>query len=140
RETAAAAARAIRGSEPSDEDVLADIEYLRRACGSPRTLEAYLETVSENDVRHVLPGIQVPTLLVHGSEAVVFPIEGARYAAERIPGARLLELPGTPLVPWGADLDRALDETEAFLTEAWESGAWEEPEPDRVLSTVLFTD
>ena len=56
------------------------------------------------------------------------------------PGARLLELSGAPALPWGADLGRALDETEAFLREAWEAGAWEEPEPDRVLATVLFTD
>ena len=33
-----------------------------------------------------------------------------------------------------------LDETEAFLTEVWNSGGWEEPEPDRVLATILFTD
>ena len=26
------------------------------------------------------------------------------------------------------------------MQEAWESGAWEEPEPDRVLATILFTD
>jgi class 3 adenylate cyclase len=60
--------------------------------------------------------------------------------AERIPGARLLELPGAPLIPWGRDLKRALDEAEAFLEEAWQSGPWDEPEPERVLATILFTD
>jgi class 3 adenylate cyclase len=140
RGAAAAYARPIRGSEPSDEEVLADVDYLRRASASPRTLEAFVEASGETDIRQVLPGIQVPTLLIHGTEAVAYRIEGARYMAERIPGARLLELPGTPLIPWGADLRRALDEAEEFLTEAWESGAWDEPEPDRLLATVLFTD
>ena len=140
RETAARAARAFRGSEPSDEEVLADVDYLRRACGNPRTMEAWVETLLEIDIRPVLPGIQVPTLLIHGTQVALWPIEGARYTAERIPGARLLELPGESLIPAGAGLQRTLDETEAFLKEAWQAGAWEEPEPDRVLSTILFTD
>jgi class 3 adenylate cyclase len=33
-----------------------------------------------------------------------------------------------------------LDEAEGFLRGVWEAGGWEEPEPDRVLATVLFTD
>jgi class 3 adenylate cyclase len=140
REAAAAVGRRYRGSEPSDEEILADVDYLRRACGNPRTLEAWVETFREIDVRQVLPGIGVPTLLIHGNQNVLWLIEGARDTAERIPGARLLELPGESLVPAGAGLQRALDETEAFLREAWEAGAWEEPEPDRVLATILFTD
>ena len=32
------------------------------------------------------------------------------------------------------------DEVKAFLNEVWESGGWEESEPERVLATVLFTD
>jgi class 3 adenylate cyclase len=140
REAAAAVGRRFRGSEPSDEEILADVDYLRRASGNPRTLEAWIETLVEIDVRQVLPGIQVPTLLIHGAQAVPWPIEGARYTAERIPGARLLELPGESLIPASAGLQRALDETETFLRDAWEAGAWEEPEPDRVLSTILFTD
>jgi class 3 adenylate cyclase len=140
RAAAAAAARPLRGSEPSDEEVLANIDYLRRASASPRTLEAFIEAQGEVDIRQILSAIQVPTLLIHGSEAVPYRIEGARYMAERIPGARLLELAGQPLIPSAVGLQQALDETEAFLREAWESGAWEAPEPDRVLSTILFTD
>jgi class 3 adenylate cyclase len=36
--------------------------------------------------------------------------------------------------------DVIADEIESFCTEVLEAGAWEEPEPDRVLATVLFTD
>jgi len=141
REVAASTARSVaRGSEPTDEDVLVDIDYLRRACATPRTFEAYIDAFFEIDIRHVLSGIQVPTLLIHGTATSLYSIEAARYMAERIPGARLLELEGAEMIPWGADLRRALDESEAFLKEAWGSGAWEEPEPERVLSTILFTD
>src|SRR5205814_1568189 len=31
-------------------------------------------------------------------------------------------------------------EMERFLTDVWQSGGWEETEPDRMLATVLFTD
>jgi pimeloyl-ACP methyl ester carboxylesterase len=138
REEAAAIAPGFRGSEPTDEDILEDIDYIRRSFGSARATEEYFEAFGSIDVRRLLPAVQSPTLLMHGTEAAPYSIEMARYAAERIPGARLLELKGEPAIPAGAGLRRALDESEAFLQEAWESGAWEEPEPDRVLATVLF--
>jgi class 3 adenylate cyclase len=31
-------------------------------------------------------------------------------------------------------------EIKQFLTDVWETGGWEESEPDRMLATVLFTD
>jgi class 3 adenylate cyclase len=140
REEASEVVRFYRGAEPGEEDVAADVDYLRRSCGSPSAMRAYVDAYGEIDIRQVLPSIQAPTLVIHGSDAAVYPIDTARYTAERIPGARLLELPGEPLVPYGSGLAHALDETEAFLKEAWESGAWEEPESDRVLATILFTD
>jgi class 3 adenylate cyclase len=62
-------------------------------------------------------------------------VEGARYIAERIQGARYVELPGPDHFPWVGDTDAVLDEIEEFLT-----GARRGPEPDRVLATVMFTD
>jgi class 3 adenylate cyclase len=141
REDALKSGRLVRGEAVSAEEVLADIDYVRRAWGSPSMLKAYLEAASEVDVRNVLPSIRVPTLVIHGGQAASpFPAEGTRYMAGQIAGARLLELPGEPAIPAGAGLARALDESEAFLREAWEAGALEEPEPDRLLATVLFTD
>jgi class 3 adenylate cyclase len=134
-------ARLMRGEAVSDEELLADIDYVRRAWGSPSRHRAFVEAAAEFDVREVLPAIRVPTLVIHGGQAASpYPAEGTRYMAGRIPGARLLELPGEPVIPAGAGLARALDESEAFLREAWEAGALEEPEPDRVLATILFTD
>jgi len=93
----------------------------------------------EVDVRQLLPAIRVPTLLIQGTGALSL-IDGARYTARQIPGARLLELPGELLLPTGAALDRALDEVEQFLQHVWQSAGPDELEPDRVLATVLFTD
>jgi len=139
RSDGAEVARRFRGPELTDDEVLEDIDYLRRAAGSPKTMDAHIDLLHDIDVRRVLPSIRVPTLIVHGADARLYPIEGARYLASQIPGARLLELRGRE-IPTLPEWTGALDAAEAFLTEAWESGAWDEPEPDRVLATILFTD
>jgi class 3 adenylate cyclase len=46
-----------------------------------------------------------------------------------------VELPGVDHLPWAGDSDAVLGEIEEFLT-----GTRSSPEPDRVLSTVMFTD
>ncbi len=131
--------RQIWGIESSDEDTRMTRDYVRRA-SSPGALEALVTMLMDIDVRQLLPAIRVPTLLLHGTENPMYPIAGARYMAERIPGARLVELPGTSHLLVGTQLDRALDEVERFLQGVWQAGGWEEPESDRVLATVLFTD
>jgi class 3 adenylate cyclase len=123
----------------SDEEAPLLADFYRRST-SPGALEALHLMNREIDVRQVLPAIRVPTLLVHGSENTLAPIGGAQYMAERIPGARLVEIPGERQSMAGAPLGRVLDEVESFLREIWAAGGWEEPEPDRVLATILFTD
>jgi len=141
RDEAVESLRLIRGQEPDDAELDRDVEFVRRACASPNAWRAYLDLYREFDVRHVLPAITVPTLVIHGANAgPVMPVEGARYIARQIPGATLVELPGESQVPSRAGLARTLDASEEFLRDVWESGGWEEPEADRVLATVLFTD
>jgi class 3 adenylate cyclase len=106
-----------------------------RASASPVMAEAMLEANRQIDVTTVLPAIDVPTLVLHHSADPGVPVEAARYTAERIPGARLVEQPGDYHVPWLGDAGALLDEVERFLT-----GARQSREPGRVLSTVLFTD
>src|SRR5262245_26266255 len=123
----------------SDEEIQTIRDYVRRA-SSPGSMQAQATMLTEFDVRRVLPAIRVPTLLIHGTENPIIPIGGARYMAGQIAGARLVELEGELHLPVGAALERTLDEFEAFLTEVWQAGGWEEPEPERVLATILFTD
>ena len=113
---------------------------LTRYGSSPGALEALHRMNKEIDVRHVLPAVRVPTLLLHGSEDTIVPLEVAQYMAGKIPAARVVEVPGAGHLAFGAPALAAVGETERFLTEAWEGGAWDEAEPDRVLATVLFTD
>jgi class 3 adenylate cyclase len=89
----------------------------------------------EIDVRHVLPAIRVPTLILHRTGDRLTNIEQARYMARNIAGARLVELPGEDHVAWIGDVDAIFSEVEEFLT-----GTREGTEANRVLATVLFTD
>jgi pimeloyl-ACP methyl ester carboxylesterase len=100
---------------------------------SPAAAAALTRMSAMIDIRHVLPAIRVPTLVLHRSDEVL--AEASRYVGERIPGARIVELPGSDHMPWLGDQDRVLDEIEEFLT-----GVRPHPALDRVLATVLFTD
>jgi TAP-like protein len=87
------------------------------------------------DVRHVLPAIQAPTLVLHRVGDRVLPMAHARYLAEHIPGAKLVELPGNDHLYFSEDPDALIEEIEEFLT-----GVRAGSDPDRVLATLLFTD
>lgn len=106
-----------------------------RASASPGLALSALRLDSEVDLRDVLPAIHVRTLLIHRAGDAAAPVEGARLMAERIPDARLVELPGTIHWPWMGDPEAVVGEIEEFLT-----GRRQAVEPDRALATVLFTD
>jgi class 3 adenylate cyclase len=90
---------------------------------------------AEIDIRHILPAIRVPTLIIHNVGDRAVPVQASRYMAERIPGAKYVELPGNDHLPFVGNADAILDEIEEFLT-----GVRRGPETDRVLATVMFTD
>ena len=106
-----------------------------RSSASPAAAATLVRMNSEIDIRHVLPAVRVPTLLLHSLNDRTIDVGAGRDLANRIPGAKLVELQGVDHVPWGDDADRIADEVENFLT-----GARHGAEPDRVLATVLFTD
>jgi pimeloyl-ACP methyl ester carboxylesterase len=107
----------------------------QRMGGSPGTATALMEANTQIDVRHVLPHIQVPTLVIHRTDERVLPVTHGRYLAEHIPGAQMLEQPGDNHLPWLGDADGVLDAIEEFVT-----GSRHHVDEDRILATVLFTD
>jgi pimeloyl-ACP methyl ester carboxylesterase/DNA-binding winged helix-turn-helix (wHTH) protein len=107
--------------------------YLRMGA-SPGAALALTQMNAEIDVRQVLPSVHVPTLVIHRSDDRCLKVEEGRYVAERIPGAKYVELPGQDHLPFVGDQDAILDEVEEFLT-----GVRHTLEPDTVLATVLFT-
>ena len=85
------------------------------------------------DVRHVLPSIHVPTLVMYREGEYLR--EPARYMGERIRGARIVALPGVDHLPWEGAQEDVLREIEGFVERIDV-----EPEPDRVLGTVLVIE
>jgi DNA-binding SARP family transcriptional activator/pimeloyl-ACP methyl ester carboxylesterase len=88
---------------------------------------------AEIDVRHVLPSVHVPTLVLYRQREYLR--EASRYLGERIPGARVVALPGADHLPWeGAQAD-VLREITGFV-----AGLTDDTEPDRILTTVLVVE
>jgi DNA-binding winged helix-turn-helix (wHTH) protein/pimeloyl-ACP methyl ester carboxylesterase len=106
--------------------------YLRMGA-SPGAAVALTRMNAEIDVRHVLTSVRVPVLVIHRTGDTCLPVEGGRYVASLIPGAKYVELEGEDHLPFVGDQEELLDEIEEFLT-----GARHEHQIDRVLVTVLF--
>jgi class 3 adenylate cyclase len=107
----------------------------QRAMASPKAAQPLLRTMLAADVRTVLPLIHAPTLVLHRRELPFLSVEHARYLAEHIPNAKLVELPGADAPLMWEEPQLALDLIEEFLV-----GVRRPAEPTRVLATVLFTD
>lgn len=108
---------------------------LARAAASRRETATNLRAQATVDIRPLLAAVRVPVLLLHRADDRSAHVDVSRYMADRIPDARLVELPGTDCVPYFEDPERILHEIEQFMT-----GSRTVAEPNRVLSTVLFAD
>ena len=108
---------------------------MQRSAASPAMAQQLFEMFLDVDVRAILPTIQVPTLVLHRHGDRVVNRRAGEELAAQIRGARYVELPGIDHLPWAGDTEAVLGEIEEFLT-----GARSEPEPDRVLATVMITD
>jgi pimeloyl-ACP methyl ester carboxylesterase len=60
----------------------------------------------QTDVRHVLPAVRVPTLVLRRTVASA---EESRWIAGQIPGARLVSLPGPDHMLSSGNTDAAVD-------------------------------
>jgi DNA-binding SARP family transcriptional activator/pimeloyl-ACP methyl ester carboxylesterase len=124
---------------PSADDAMARWWGERcRAAASPGAVRALIEMNSQIDVRSVLAAVHVPTLGVHRGTDFDARVEEGRYIAERIPGARFVELPGADHFV-AVDPDQILDVVEPFLVEVAGVTAGAVVD-DRVLATILVTD
>jgi class 3 adenylate cyclase/pimeloyl-ACP methyl ester carboxylesterase len=127
-----------RGSPDMTEDDKRAFSRVVRYSVSPGAYRDYMRMNLDIDVSAVLPSIGVPTLVLHRTE-IPLDVRNGRYLADHIPGARFVELPGRNFAPQIGDQEALFAELEHFFAEI-QSGEWKAAEPDRVLSTVLFTD
>lgn len=109
---------------------------MQRLAGSPRTqLEYFTLTTLRVDIRHLLPLIDVPTLVLACTGDLLYPLEHSRFVAGRIAGSRLVVFEGTDHLYWSQNGDAVAAEVEQLCTGTRHGGSLE-----RVLATVLFTD
>jgi len=134
---------ALGFGEAPDEVPGDDAEFRRwaakfaRFSATPSSYTPFEWMWHETDVREILSSVQSPTLVLHKKGARSWAgRDQAAYLADRIPGARLVSVPGIAPVVWIEDPERYVSEIEKFLS----SVRAEEAELDRVLATVLFTD
>lgn len=126
-------ARIFYPERAADEHFCVWFAKWQRAAASPRVVAENTDQILTIDVREFLPLVQTPTLVLQRDNQFL-PIAHGNYIAERIPGARFVELPGS-----GIGIFQHVEGTVAAIRE-FLTGAPVEPEPDRVLATVLFTD
>src|SRR4029453_7128268 len=108
--------------------------YLRMGA-SPGAALALTEMNADIDVRHLLPSIRVPTLILHRTDDRCLTIDEGRYVAANIPGAMFVELPGEDHLPFVGDQEAMLAAIEQFL-----DGRRDAVGANRVLATVVTVE
>ena len=108
---------------------------LERFAVAPGAVPTALRQMGENDVREVLPSINVPTLVMRRRDERWIDRRHARYVVDHVPDAKLVELPGSDALILSGDVIAMVDAVEEFVTGTRRSYSLE-----RVLASVLFTD
>jgi class 3 adenylate cyclase len=127
--------RYIAPSAMKDAEFVAQWQRRSRSTYGPAAHKANAEMAVFTDLRPLLPSIRASTLVLCRRNDNFAGPPHARYLAEHIPNATLVELPGEDNLIYAGDSERDLDEIEEFLT-----GAIQTPASNRVLKTVVFTD
>jgi class 3 adenylate cyclase len=111
------------------------VEHMRRSM-SPGAAVAFHRMIAEADVSDVLPSVRVPVLVLTGASDR----DESKHVADHIAGSEFAEIPGFEGV-WTWIEDDVHEFTIGTLARfAKRIAEGREPEPDRVLATILFTD
>ena len=106
-----------------------------RLSASPKALIELRRYNAEIDVKAILPSIQAPALIIHGTSDIRISVEASREMARRIPNAKLVEIESDNHLIWLDETGSVISAIRSFV------GLPDAPATeDRVLATVLFTD
>ncbi len=120
---------------PWNEEIRATWARHERLAASPGTFAHMRPLLDDMDVRALLPTVRVPTLVLHHTDDVMIPPKWGKDIADRIPGAKYVELSGRNVFHFVEPWRQSFQEVAEFLT-----GHQPDVADDRVLATVLFTD
>lgn len=112
-----------------------DLARLQRFSVRVGAFAHYYRQTMDVDLTTVLPSIRCPTLVLNRTGDRIVPVEQSRNAAALIDSARFVELSGTDHLIFSEGIDEVAEEIEEFIT-----GSRTAVDPDRMLTTLLFTD
>ena len=119
-----------------DPDFRAAYQRWVRYSTAPAGAIAYSQVWFETDVRHALPAVSCPTLILGAAEDTKRSwVEESIYVADRIEGAVFAALAGRDFGPMLHGSEELIEQVRSFL-----GLPTPPPRTDRVLATVLFTD
>jgi class 3 adenylate cyclase/pimeloyl-ACP methyl ester carboxylesterase len=125
----------VAPQEATDPSTVAWWRMFFQSASSPAESYDQVSAMGPVDIRRLLGSVQAPVLVLHRTGDRAADVRASRYLAQRLPNARLVELPGEEHFPFFGDQDTVVALTQQFLT-----GATPVVDPDRVLATVVFTD
>ncbi len=106
-----------------------------RMGASPAAAGALAIANLEIDIRHLLPSIRTPTLILHADRERLISLDAGKFLAANIPGARFAEIRSTDHLPFFDGAEEVLGQIQTFLT-----GTTPLPEFDSRVCTIMFTD
>lgn len=124
-------------SDFSNPIAVAQFGKLEKLACSPGALKTIVLLDRQIDIRHILPSVRVPTLVLHRETDAQVEVIHGRKLASAIPGAKYIEYPSGDHAFWTGDTDAILGDIEEFVTGTRGSSSAEQ---ERLLATVLFTD
>jgi pimeloyl-ACP methyl ester carboxylesterase len=124
-------------SQVANPEAIAQFAKFERLSCSPGALRTLLALHRQIDVTSILPILQIPTLVLHRRTDAQVPISAGLRLAANIPGAKYIEYADGDHYFWIGKTESLLGDIKEFITGHREGFL---SEPDRVLSTVLFTD
>lgn len=110
-------------------------ERLERMSATPSMAANLLRRTVDTDVRHLLPRVQAPALVLHRREARFVPAQGVRWLAEQLPRGQYVEVSGSEVPGYLGDVDLLMDEVEDFLI-----GTRTGSSATKRVVTVVFSD
>lgn len=91
--------------------------YARNAVSPGGAIAQFVRNY-EHDIRDRLAHVTVPTLVMHAADELFIRADHGRYLAERVPGARYVEMPGGDHLPYGDNADAVISEIRTLVEQA----------------------
>jgi class 3 adenylate cyclase len=117
-------------------DQVSQVLKFEQTAGSRAAQKRQLLSIWDIDIVEIAPRVEAPTLIIHSAGNRVHHVGYARYLAQLIPNASLLELPGDDQMYWISDNWK--DYVDAGITFVTDADV--EASVERKFAVVMFTD